>query len=424
MTLRERAFVILQRVEEEGAFAAPLLGRGDDADLFVRTLVLGVLRWRGQLDFLIEQLSKRSLAKLQPAVVQILRLGLFQLMRSDVVGYAAVSESVNLSARHAPHATKLVNAVLRSATRTNLQTLIPQRDDDQSLAIRYSHPLWLVSRWRKKFGRSRTEAMLAADQELSYPDLLVNTQRVNASELTRRANEKGLRASPSRFSEAMIRIEASTTALAGEMEEGLLFPMDEGSAVIVSLLGGSPRRVLDAAAAPGGKSLAMSLAGHTVTSLDLSLGRLGTLRRSHRRFFDSQPRVIAGDARLLPFRGRFDVALLDAPCSASGTFRKNPEARWRVTRESLEAHAALQREMLRSVLTVAPECIYSTCSLEEEENDAVVAAIVAESDDLECFDLASRAGSEVARWIENGVLRLTPEAGTDGFTAHGIRHKQ
>ena len=424
MTPRERAYVILQRVEDEKAFAAPLLGRSEESDLFVRTLVLGVLRWRGQLDFLIKRLSKRPLGKLQPAVIRILRLGLFQLMRSDVAGYAAVSESVNLTARHAPHATKLVNAVLRSATRTNLPSLIPQGDDDESLAIRYSHPLWLVSRWRERYGKTRTRAILTADQELSYPDLLVNTEKIAAADLLDRAIQKGVKASPSSFSDLMIRIQESSMGLASEIEEGLVFPMDEGSAVIVSLLGDAPRRVLDAAAAPGGKSLAMAVAGHEVTSLDLSIGRLGPLRLAHRRFFSAVPRAVVADARQLPFRARFDVALLDAPCSASGTFRKNPEAKWRMTKESLEEHAALQRELLRSVLAVAPECIYSTCSLEQEENEAVVASIVGETSELECFDLASRATGTIGQWIEGGVLRLTPEAGTDGFTAHGIRLKR
>ena len=121
-------------------------------------------------------------------------------------------------------------------------------------------------------------------------------------------------------------------------------------------------------------------------------------------------------------RGKFNAVLLDAPCSATGTIRKNPEIKWRLREPDLASFASLQRELLQSALDLAAESVvYSTCSLEPEENDAVVDDVLRSRGDFVRGDVAEFANENVARWVQNGVLRLTPEAGTDGFTAHVLR---
>jgi 16S rRNA (cytosine967-C5)-methyltransferase len=201
-----------------------------------------------------------------------------------------------------------------------------------------------------------------------------------------------------------------------------LYPMDEGSAVIAhiaSLCGrglqpAEPRTevrghtdVLDMAAAPGGKTLYMQHRGASVVSADVSISRLQTL-------IGRQLRLVVADGRQPPFRKRFPVVLLDAPCSATGTIRKNPEIKWRLRESDLAPFAALQCELLLSATAIADAVVYSTCSLEPEENDAVVAG-------FDRDDVTPYVPEGARKWVENGVLRLTPDSGADGFTAFLLR---
>jgi 16S rRNA (cytosine967-C5)-methyltransferase len=186
------------------------------------------------------------------------------------------------------------------------------------------------------------------------------------------------------------------------------YALDEGSGVIADIAAATGREILDLAAAPGGKTTVMSARRASVVSNDISLSRLRPLIGRSRK-------IVVSDGRQPPFRKRFETVLLDAPCSASGIIRKNPEIKWRLRESDLPRFAVLQRELLASAIKLAKETVvYSTCSLEPEENDAIVAG-------LERLDVAGFVNSEVARWVEDGVLRLTPESGADGFTAFVLR---
>jgi 16S rRNA (cytosine967-C5)-methyltransferase len=179
--------------------------------------------------------------------------------------------------------------------------------------------------------------------------------------------------------------------------------MDEGSAVIAAIARACGDDVLDLAAAPGGKSLYLAHTGAHVIANDVSFTRLRPLaaRGAH---------VLVSDGRQPPFARKFEVVLLDAPCSATGTIRKNPELKWRLRESDLAAFAKLQRELLESAMTIASRfVVYSTCSLEPEENDAVV----------EGYERVPI--TQLSEWVEDGVLRLTPESGADGFTAFVLR---
>jgi 16S rRNA (cytosine967-C5)-methyltransferase len=152
--------------------------------------------------------------------------------------------------------------------------------------------------------------------------------------------------------------------------------------------------------------------GVSVVSNDISISRLRPLMKSGNA-------IVVSDGRRAPFARKFRVVLLDAPCSATGTIRKNPELKWRVREDDLASFASTQRELLAAALDLASETVvYSTCSLEPEENDAVVDAVLAPRNDFVRGDVASHVNANIARWVEDGVLRLTPEGGTDGFTAH------
>ena len=373
---RARALHLLQRIERESLYASLLL-LGDTG--FVRTLVLGVLRWRSRLDFAISHFAKRSINQLDDAVVYVLRLGLYQLLYMDVPAYAAVSETVELAPKRARG---FVNAILRRGTDTPL----PEPPD---VATRTAHPAWLIDRWTRNYGAERAEKIARANQELSYPDVLSLKGDVPPA------------AEESRLVPELWKLHGSSA----DLDRDRFHPMDEGSAVIAAIARACGDDILDVAAAPGGKTIYMRHRGARVVANDVSIARLR----------GSKPPLVVSDGRQPPFARKFDVVLLDAPCSATGTIRKNPEIKWRLREQDLASFAALQRELLASAMTLAKRfVVYSTCSLEPEENDAVV-------DGIPRQPLAALVPDGARAWVENDVLRLTPESGSDGFTAFVLR---
>jgi len=377
VTERQRALHLLQRVERENLYASLLL-IGESG--FVRTLVLGVLRWRSRLDFVIAALAKRSINRLDAQVVDVLRVGLYQLIYMDVAAYAAVSETVDLAPKRARG---FVNAILRSATRGPLP-------EPQDLPTRTAHPPWLIERWTRLYGAERTAKIAAANQELSYPDVVSLHGAVPPD------------AQPSQLVAGVYKLHGSSA----ELDRREFHPMDEGSAVISAIARACGDDVLDLAAAPGGKSIYLASHGAKVIANDVSIARLQPLANVRR---------VVSDGRKPPFAKQFDVVLLDAPCSATGTIRKSPELKWRLREANLAAFATLQKELLASAMTLAKKyVVYSTCSLEAEENDAVV-------EGQQRVDLTPFVPEGANRWVQDGVLRLTPESGADGFTAFVLR---
>jgi len=374
VTERERAFHLLRRIERESAYASILL---HDETGFVRTVVLGVLRWRSRLDQAIATLAERSVKKLDPNVVDILRIGIYQLMFMDVAPYAAVSESVDLAARYAKRARGFVNAILRRASQTDLKSLA------NDPATRTAHPQWLLDRWIRMYGEQRAIAIAEANQQLSFPDVFTTSPPAGAE--------------PSKLVPGTFKLTGSSANVEG-------WALDEGSGVIADLAASTSRDILDLAAAPGGKTIVMASRGADVVSNDISIARL-------RPLIGRSQEIVVSDGRRPPFRKKFETVLLDAPCSATGTIRKNPEIKWRLRESDLQSFTALQRELLASAKQLASRyVVYSTCSLEPEENDAIVAG-------SKLADVAKFVNPEVARWVKEGVLRLTPESGADGFTA-------
>jgi 16S rRNA (cytosine967-C5)-methyltransferase len=376
MNERRRALELLRRIERESAYASVLLTNDSG---FVRTLVMGVLRWRSRLDFVIDAFAKGAI---EPEIRDILRLGALQLLFMRVAPHAAVAETVALTPLRARG---FVNAILRKISKN-----APEPVD---LATRTAHPQWLIDRWTKIYGAERAAKIADANQELSYPDAMTDSPPPDATR--------------SELVPGMWKLSGSSADVDG-------FALDEGSAVIADIAAAAGDDVLDLAAAPGGKSLVMRARGTRVISNDISISRLRPLI--------GKSSIVVSDGRRPPFAGQFQVVLLDAPCSATGTIRKNPEIKWRLREDDLASFAALQKQLLASALDLAAETVvYSTCSLEPEENDAVVEEVFRTRTDFVRADVATFVNGNIARWVENGILRLTPEAGTDGFTAHVLR---
>src|SRR5947209_4892891 len=352
MNERRRALELLRRIERESAYASLLLTNDSG---FVRTLVLGVLRWRSRLDFVIDSFAK---SKIEPEIRDVLRLGGLQLLFMRVAPHAAVSETVALVPLRARG---FVNAILRKISKG-----APEPSD---VATRTAHPQWLIDRWTRTYGADRAAKIAEANQELSYPDVMTDSPPPDAT--------------PSELVPGMWKLTGSSAEVDG-------FALDEGSAVIADIAAAAGHDVLDLAAAPGGKSLVMRARGAHVVSNDISISRL-------RPLIGKSP-IVVSDGRRPPFARQFQVVLLDAPCSATGTIRKNPEIKWRLREDDLASFAALQKQLLASALDLASETIvYSTCSLEAEENDIVVNDILRTRSDFVVGDASKFVNANVAR---------------------------
>ncbi|MFB3778925.1 MAG: transcription antitermination factor NusB [Bryobacteraceae bacterium] len=350
---RQTAFEVLLLVEQGGYASDLLMARtrkldSRDAGL-ASEIVFGCLRFQGQLDFLIKHFSGRAAAGLDPETRESLRMGIYQLRYLDrVPGHAVVSEAVELVKRAGRRpASGLVNAVLRKVTRDPVKW--PDR------ATELSHPAWLLGRWTEQYGEPAAEGIARAF--LRPPVTYVR--------IPNGVVPKGLEAEPT-------EIPGCFRVLGGD--RGGLRAQDIGSQAVAFLLDLKPGlSFLDLCSAPGNKTAQALEAGVRAVGCDRRASRLKALKPL------GCPLVVLDGEAPLPFGARFDRILLDAPCSGTGTLGRNPEIKWRLKPEDLARHQARQVRLLtRALESLAPggKLVYSTCSLEREENQAVLEAVL------------------------------------------------
>jgi 16S rRNA (cytosine967-C5)-methyltransferase len=408
---RSAAFAILLRVADTSAHSDDLLhGPGmsalSQADRnLATTLVLGVLRWQIALDARMHPLLQRPDQALPTPVATALRMGAFQLQHLDrIPAHAALSESVELvrAAGH-PHAAGMVNAILRKLTRQP-PAKAKLYETTAAFSERLAHPVWLTNRWVQNYGRTAALAICTHDQQEPDPG----------------------------------------TLFAPPDEDALPHPdlphLDDGSRLVAELAAAAhpvtanspPTRIWDTCAAPGGKTLILSHRhpdAHLLAT-DANPRRLQALA-TRLEATAPQTRTLQADATQLPADlGLFDLILCDVPCSGTGTLSRNPEIRHRLQPSDLARQATRQREILTAALTrLAPggHLLYSTCSLEPEENEQVIAAALTASPGITALSLEPTLNQLVttgiltapADLLRNGHLRTLPGANFqgDGFFA-------
>jgi 16S rRNA (cytosine967-C5)-methyltransferase len=425
---RRVAFEILQRVAD-GAYASVLLARRDpelnalDRNL-CHELVMGVLRWQLWLDRLSEHYSDRSIDELDPAVRIILRLGLYQLrFLTKVPPSAAVNESVNLTTlARLRSAGAFVNAVLRRATREpNIDPAANIADELERLSASTSHPRWLIERWSKALGKAEAEAFARANNEPAPIAFRVVKTRANEADICTRLREAGAELVKSEVTDDAWRV-AGTTDLLREMAgNGEIYLQDEASQLVSHLLQPqSGERILDVCAAPGSKTSQiadLTCDSSKIVAGDLYEHRLATIVATAKlQAFKSIHCVALDGLQTLPFpEVTFDSVLLDAPCTGTGTLRRNPEIRWRLKADDIQDLAARQKKILLNaarVLKPGGRLVYSTCSVEPEENEEVVRAFLESETDFRVVDIQDLSKFRGDR----GTFRLWPQhQGTDGF---------
>ncbi|HEU4595444.1 MAG TPA: 16S rRNA (cytosine(967)-C(5))-methyltransferase RsmB [Pyrinomonadaceae bacterium] len=432
---RLAAFEILRRVEDEGSFAAPLLAGGpfeltpEDRALCYE-LVLGVLRWQLWLDALASHYAARPSEKLDAPVRRALRLGLYQLrFLARVPARAAVNESVNLArAARLRSAAPFINAVLRRAVREpDFDPAAGLTEPLQRISVETSHPLWLVKRWAEQLDSDEAAAFARANNFSAPTAFRVNRLCAAESEVFERLREAGVEVSASRVAPGAWRVAEGRGGIAATLlrtltGEGHIYLQDEASQLVAHVLGArAGERVLDACAAPGSKTTHLAtLAGDAalVVAGDVYEHRLRLVNEAaERQGLKSISTVVLDAEATLPFAGgTFERVLVDAPCTGTGTLRHNPEIRWRITPGDILELASKQRRIIEEaarVLGPGGRLIYSTCSVEREENEEVVASFLAAHDDFR--QVEARPAHE-ALLTETGAARTWPQRdGVDGF---------
>ena len=387
---RAAAFDILLRIERESSYASELLHSQAYAALTVldhsltTELVMGVLRWRSFLDFEISRHSSQPLTKLDLEILIALRLAVYQLLwLSRVPASAAINESVELVKRARKRsAAGFVNAVLRKISSVALSP--PATDDSslEALAATTAHPLWLVERWYKAYG---ADARRICQYDQSRP---ATSLRLRHADAEGQLVAEGIKLNPGFMLASARRVERAEITKTSTFKKGLCAIQDEASQLVAQLVGHGGE-ILDCCAAPGGKTSVLFDRNPTahITAADLHPHRAILLKKLLRpniqsgRAASAFIAVVAADARALPFKKRFDRVLADVPCSGTGTLSRNPEIKWRLTPEDLDDLQSRQVAILRSAMErVAPggRIVYSTCSLEREENEDVIERALAE----------------------------------------------
>ncbi len=444
ITARHLALDVLTQVEEQQAYASLLL----DARLqktrlsqqnrgLVTELTYGILRWQGRLDYLLAAVTDRPWDRVDPMLRRLLRLGAYQLLfLTRIPAYAAVNETVALTqdvvrSHMKSTAKSFVNAILRRLQERQGTIRFPDPSSDPvgALAAHWSHPAWLVGRWLQRLGAEKTEALLKANNDIPALSVVVNRLKSRPEEVRARLAEIAGSVTPGRFVPGSFHLTDGAEALRDPaFADGWYFPMDEAAALPVLLLDPQPGEVvLDACAGGGGKTalLVARLAGRgRVIALDPSA-------RAHRRLREARARLgldrvipVRADARQASrlFMRQVDRALVDAPCSGLGTLRRHPERRWQQQEAGLADLARLQLELLRGVaplITPGGVLVYSTCSLEPEETDAVVDTFLHDFPEFAIDEAPAGLPATISELIDpKGALRTWPHRhGVDGFYA-------
>ncbi len=392
---RAVAFEILLAVEQQDAFASELLhserlNQLSTADRALTTeLVMGVLRWRSLLDEAIAAAASRSLEKVDMEVLTALRLAAYQLQYLDrIPAHAAINDSVEL-VKHARKrsAAPFVNAVLHKLNGSE-PALVSTGLAAASLARNFAHPEWLVERWIDQLGPERASAVCEHDQHIPTTAI-----RLDSDSIAPELEDEGIELAPGALLSTARIVIAGEVTRTRAFQEGRLFIQDEASQLVAALVGRGSR-LLDCCAAPGGKTAALAARNPTaeVIAAELHPHRARLLRE---RVRVANVQVIEADAVNLPISGNFDRVLADVPCSGTGTLARNPEIKWRLKPSDLADLHVRQVNILRAALRhLAPggRAVYSTCSLEPEENQSVVEEVLAAAEAYRLLDCREDLG--------------------------------
>jgi len=436
---RETALKALYETEVKGAYSNLALKKlltdkqFDSRDrAFITELVYGTVTRKLTLDWIISRFSKVQLKKLSHWVLQILRMGTYQIIFLDrVPSSAACNTSVDLAKKYAGQSAGFVNAVLRSVARSKDKFSLEDIDASciaEKLSIKYSFPGYLVEEWIEAFGEVFTEALLASLLERPEFSVRVNTLKTTREALIEELRCNGIGTAPGRFLEEALYLEnVSDVSRLDAFIEGKMIVQDESSMLVTKVLDPKPgEKVLDVCAAPGGKTTHMGQVmenrGH-IDAWDIHEHKIALIDENAKRLGIEIIEASQKDALVFSEEARdmYDRVLVDAPCSGTGIIRRKPDIKWKREKDDIGNLVEIQKKILyNSSRYVKPGgvLVYSTCSIDKRENEQVVSDFLNENRDFYAESLktflpqALQGKSEIV----GGILRLYPHIdGTDGF---------
>jgi 16S rRNA (cytosine967-C5)-methyltransferase len=434
---RELAITILVKTQA-GSYGNLLLNRYLTMNMpqknraLITELVYGVIQNKLRLDYIISQFSKIRLSKMSPFVKNAIRLGIYQLFFLDKVpDFAAVNESVNLVKMHeGKRAANFTNAILRNVLRKKDKISYPNRNTDivKYLSIYYSFPTWLITRWLDLFGTDFTEDLCKAFNERPKLCIRVNTLLTNKEELLKQLSTEGVNAFPGRLAqEALYFLDSPPINQLKSFNDGLFTPQDESS-IIASLAVGvkGNDQVLDVAAAPGGKTTHMaSLMKNQgkIVAWDIHPHRVKLIEQNSQRLKATIVVTQVRDAQIPDedMFNKFDKVMIDAPCSGLGVIRRKPDIKWFKKREdilSLKIKQARILEVCSKYVKPGGFLVYSTCSIDPEENQKIVDDFLEKNKHFIYDDLRPYMPEKLHESFKRpyGQITLYPHIhGTDGF---------
>jgi len=393
----------------------PELGGPDKALLY--EIVHGVIRWMGRLDWILNGFYKGQFSKAIPNLKNGLRVALYQILFLDrVPDYAVVNEAVEFVKKlQGQKPADLTNAILRNIVKNKngIRYPDPQEDLVGYLSAYYSHPSWMVKRYVKRFGRENTEKLLSANNEKPFLTLKINTVKTDPAEFKSLLDSVNLRYNPGKYLPEFFKLQNLTNITAWEyFGKGYFNIQDESAGLACKLLDVKPgMRVLDLFAAPGGKTAYLTgLMGDNgeIVAVDRYESRLNILKNNMERLGFKSVKTFAADA--LEFNDApYDRVLADIPCSGTGTLSKKPDIKWKRDLLDISRMNVFQIkyvEKAASLVKVNGILVYSTCSIEPEENYDIVQKFLAKNNNFKLINAKDTLPDELVD--ENGCIQTYP----------------
>lgn len=448
LNARQLAVRILTRIEKEGAYANLLLQAylaelDDRRERNLTTaLVNGVLKNKVLLDYALRKHLTKPMSALPVEVRQVLRTGALQILYMDKIPVpVAINEAVNTVKYFRKSYAALVNKVLRQTAETGWNFSWPdkKRETQRYLAVKYSHPEWLIKRWLKRYGAQETEELLKANNIPSDTCIRVNTLKITPVELIRKLEEKGIETiKSSKLPDALFIKDYGALEALDLFQEGYFTVQDESSQLAAYLLAPQAgQRVLDVCSAPGGKTTYLAQLMRNcgeIIATDIYPQKLELVNQLARRLGITIIKIVQNDARQSgQIQGQFDKVLVDAPCSGLGVLRRRADLRWQKREDEIQELPQLQLAILLSAADkVAPggDILYSTCTTEPEENFEIVKAFRKERPDFSVVDLTEELPFKVTaesdlRQLRKGVWQILPHLhDMDGFFIAKMKRKE
>lgn len=434
---REIAIKILNEIDKEKAYSNISITRNMDKELseldesFIREIVYGVVENKLLIDWVINKFSNIKIKKISPMILEILRIGIYQIMFMDKIpDSAAVNESVKLAKKYGHKGSiSYVNALLRNISKNKTNIMLPDKNFNPAeyLSIKYSHPKWMVEKWIRDFGITFTEELCIANNKRPKLNIRVNTLKISKQDLMNKLQNKGFSVSEGKYADDCIIVDNPVRITdTDEFKDGLFQIQDESSMLVAQIMDPKPGDfVVDVCSAPGGKTThiaqRMNNSGKIIAR-DIHQHKLELIKSNVKRLGINIIELERYDALDLDEKlvGRADCCLVDAPCSGLGLIRRKPDIKWNKNKDDLLKITELQYKILTNsskYIKRGGTLIYSTCTIQREENIYLINRFIEENPDFMLKGFENLINDdELKKLAKNGYIELYPNINdTDGF---------